>query len=730
MTLPESAPPEGASYEFPRRTPTGCFDVLQTPVQYLRGVGPHRASQLRGLGIATVEDLLYHLPFRYEDRRELRSICEATVGEDSSFTGRLVRLERRIARGRRLLVLGTLADSTGWLTLVWFHPKPYVVDRLKQGTEFIVHGKVEAGRGLEKKIVHPEFEPLEPEKEQEREAILPVYVKPTGMPLRSIRGWIRQALSSCSDSLPSFLPRSIAQRQGLLDLKKALEQIHLPGRDSHLEALNTGASVAHRSIIFDEFFYLQLGLALQRKQRVRSPGISLGGKLGELTRRMKTLLPFSLTAAQDRVLVEIHADMASPRPMQRLLQGDVGSGKTMVAWLAALRAIENGFQSVLIAPTELLAEQHFQQLSPFAQRLGVSMTLLIGSLSARGKKEVREQIAGGAVAFVVGTHALIQEEVQVPRLGLGIVDEQHRFGVVQRMAIRRLTISPRGTADYCEPDLLLMSATPIPRSLAMVLYGDMEISYLDEMPPGRIPIRTRLLREREQSRVHEIVSQELHQGRQAYIVYPLVDESERLPLPAATRMVDELRGIFREFRVGLIHGKMPSSEREAVMRRFKEGFFQILVATTVIEVGVDVPRATVMVVQNAERFGLSQLHQLRGRVGRGGDPSQCLLVYGRGCSAEALQRLKVMAELRDGFRIAEADLRLRGPGELMGTRQSGLPDFRLANLARDSKLLWEARREALAWLTTNPTLTDHESLALREVLAHRWGGKLQLAAIG
>lgn len=733
MNSVENAPSTTASYEWTSCSPRACLHALQNPIRYIKGVGPMRAALLEGLGLKTVNDLLFHLPFRYEDRRDLKKIHQATIGKEDSFVGKLIRLDKRyIPKRRRQILIGTLTDGTGILSLVWFHPKPYITKRLTPGQDFIVHGKVEGGRGAEKRIVHPDFEPIEAGEEEEREKILPVYFRPGGIPMRMIRRWISEALTAYRDFLPSFIPPPVAKRHNITDLKKALVEIHQPDKYAIIDNLNQFRSSAHRSIIFDEFFYLQLGLALRRKYRTTLTGQSLIAYQDGLTRRMRALLPFSLTNAQERVLEEIYQDMASPQPMQRLIQGDVGSGKTIVAWCAALRAIENGFQAVLMAPTELLAEQHFRYLKAFADEMNIPSALLVGSLPTASKEDLTARIGRAEIPFVVGTHVLIQEGVQVPRLGLGIIDEQHRFGVFQRMALKRLATRKDSKAlSLREPDILLMSATPIPRSLAMVLYGDMEVSSLDEMPPGRTPTKTKLFSESERFTVYESVRTEIHKGHQAYIVYPLVEESEQLSLRDATGMAAEFsQVIFKEFRVGLLHGRMAAEEREQVMRLFKEGELQILVATTVIEVGVDVSNATIMVVEHAERYGLSQLHQLRGRVGRGKVPSQCLLVQYGTNSHEALTRLRVMEQIQDGFKIAEADLSIRGPGELLGTRQSGLPDFRLANLARDSQLLLDARQEALDWLANDPTLTQRESRVLKEILKYRWGGRLELGGIG
>lgn len=721
------------NYATSQDSPQDCCRALLTPLRFFKGIGPKRAAQLERLGLKTVEDLLYHLPFRYEDRRQIKKIQQAVIGQEESFAGKLVSLEKKfIPRKRRQILLATLADESGSLGLVWYHAPPYLVKSLCQGQDLLVHGKVEKGTGAQRTIVHPEFESIDSVGSEEREKILPIYLKTEGVALATIRKWIAQALGGYGCFLPSFLPDALARRQGLMDLYQAMAAIHRPEKSADLSLLNRLASSAHRSIIFDEFFYLQLGLGMRRKHRSAMTGISFGTSGNGLTHRMASLLPFSLTGAQQRVLQEIYQDMESARPMQRLIQGDVGSGKTIVAWLAALRVIENGFQAVWLAPTELLAEQHFRTLQGYADKLALPALLLTGSLTAREKAAAIERIAKGEIAFIIGTHAVIQEGVRVPRMGLGIIDEQHRFGVIQRMALQKLAGRRAPSAPSLpQPDILLMSATPIPRSLAMVLYGDMEVSSLDEMPPGRTPVRTRLFNEKGRRELYQLVREEIHQGHQAYVVYPLVEASERLQLRDATRMMAQLsHGVFKEFCLGLVHGRMSSEEREQTMRRFKDGTIQILIATTVIEVGIDIPNATVMVVEHAERFGLSQLHQLRGRVGRGKDPSQCLLVhYGAG-SPDSLRRLRVMEKENDGFKIAEADLALRGAGELMGTRQSGLADFRLANLLRDSRLLIEARKEALAWLAQDPGLMRKESRALKEILKYRWRGRLELGGIG
>jgi len=708
--------------------------VLQTPLRFLKGVGPKRAEEIEKFGLKSIEDLLYHLPFRYEDRRQIKKISDATIGRAETFIGEIRGLQKKYnPRRRAQLLVATLVDDTGSLGLLWYRAPVYLTNSLAQGQQLFVHGKVESGLNGRKRIVHPEFEVLEGDSKDSLEKILPVYVHPTSISLSLLRNWIYQALSQYAAFLPSYLPAPTKHRQGLMPLAEAFAQLHDPSTTTDLATLNSFSSPAHRSVVFDELFYLQLGLGLRKQKRRREEGVAFGAARQRLSARMRELLPFKLTAAQERVLREIDQNMKSTQAMQRLVQGDVGSGKTMVAWLASLWVIENGYQSVWMAPTELLAEQHFRNVSRYANALGIKSALLIGSQAIKDRKVTLEGIADGEIQFVVGTHALIQEGVSVPKLGLGVIDEQHRFGVVQRLSLQRLLpTDSEGTLNARQPHMLLMSATPIPRSLAMVLYGDMDVSFLDEMPPGRLPVQTRVYYEQGRRSVYQLVMEELRAGHQAFIVYPLVEASEDLAqVRDATQMTEKMRqGVFKEFGVGLVHGKMSTAERDEVMRTFRDGAIGVLVATTVIEVGIDIPKATLMVIEHAERFGLSQLHQLRGRVGRGSAAGYCLLINRAPRNALAEKRLRVMERERDGFKIAEADLVMRGPGEFLGTRQSGLGDFRLANLVRDAKTLLEARQEAQALLEKDPDLSSSESSELRQVLLHRWGQRLQLGAVG
>ncbi|MGE5303055.1 MAG: ATP-dependent DNA helicase RecG [Alphaproteobacteria bacterium] len=708
--------------------------ALQTPIRFLKGVGPKRAAQLEASGLVAVEDLLYHLPFRYEDRRRLAKLSEAAAGQEQTFVGQLVALQSRFnPRVRRNVVTAVLRDETATIDLVWYRAPSYLVKGLAQGQRLLVHGKVETAPARRHRLVHPEFEILETGEEQHAPGILPIYVRPGGLSLSILRKWLSQALAEYVGHVPGCLPAEILERRGLINIRRALTALHEPAPNADLDALNTFSSTAHRSVIFDELFYLQLGLGLRKNSRHRCEATARGPLRDTLTTRMRQCLPFSLTAAQERVLDEIENDLESPHPMQRLVQGDVGSGKTMVAWMASLRLIENGYQCVWMAPTEMLAEQHYRNLHGFADSLGIQSGLLTASTPAKEKKLLLARTGRAEIQFLVGTHALIQDNVCVPRMGLGVIDEQHRFGVMQRFSLQRLTGGGAPSPLHgSQPHMLLMSATPIPRSMAMVLYGDMEVSFVDEMPPGRTAVQTKVFRAPERREVYACVLEELRRGHQAFIVYPLVEASEQLEqVRDATQMAEKMRqSAFKEFGVALVHGRMAAAERDEVMRAFRDGKVGVLVATTVIEVGIDIPNATVIVIEHAERFGLSQLHQLRGRVGRGLAPGHCLLVNRGGGGGLAAQRLRAMEKEHDGFKIAEADLLLRGPGEFMGTRQSGLADFRLANLIRDRQLLTDARAEALAWLEKDPQLRSRDSGALRAVLKHRWGQRLQLGAVG
>jgi len=698
--------------------------LLERPVQFAKGVGPHRANDLRRMGIETIEDLLYHLPFRYEDRRVVTPIRALQVGQTATVVGELVNLEERfLGRAQRHVLQGLLRDASGALGLVWFQQIPFFKGRLEVGRRYRVYGRVEGAYRFTLQMAHPDVEP-EGAGDAQQSRVLPIYQKPGRMAVATMRRIVQAAVQDFAPRLPSVLPEEIVREAAVTDLARALEQIHLPDNEADVEALNAFRSLAHRSLVFDELFFLQLGMQLRRRSVEREAGLRFEDD-GRLTSDFLRSLPFALTGAQRRVIAEIVSDLRRGHPMHRLVQGDVGSGKTVVALYAALVAIANGAQCAFMAPTELLAEQHYRTVTQLTSGLPVTTALLTGAIRRSEREKILAGVAEGRVQLVVGTHALIQEGVQFAHLGLGVIDEQHRFGVLQRAALRRL-----GCRGDSSPHILLMTATPIPRTLTMTLYGDLDVSLLDELPPGRKPVRTLLRGDADRAEVYSLVKRELDRGHQAYVVYPLVEGSEDTDLRDATSMAKELaQTVFDGYRVALVHGRMKPAEKDAVMRRFQSGEVQLLVSTTVIEVGIDVPNATVMVVEHAERFGLSQLHQLRGRVGRGGDESYCILLasYQRGDDTE--RRLQAM-QITDGFQIAEIDLELRGPGELLGTRQAGLPDFRVANIVRDRGVLEQARWAAEQWLARDPELQLPESQPLRMILKHRWAGRLELAQIG
>jgi ATP-dependent DNA helicase RecG len=714
-------------YHAPDRDPAAALASLAQPVTAVRSVGPKRAVELVRFGLATVEDVLYHLPFRYEDRRQVTPMAALAIGTEAGTVGEVrgVR-EIRVGRARRPMLEVLLADGPARLQLVWFNQLAYFRTRFRDGQRLLVHARVEAPIGVGPlRMTHPDVVVLGPDDDVAAIAgIVPVYEKPTPWPVSAMRRIVASAVDDYAARVPAGLPAAVAARQRLLDPPRALRYVHRPPPTADLVTLDRGDSLAHRSLVFDELFFLQLGLALRRSATAAEPGTAYP-RSTRLVPALLEALPFRPTAAQERAIAEIEADLAAPHPMRRLLQGDVGSGKTLVALAAALVVVEAGAQAAIMAPTELLAEQHHGTVERLAARLPIRMGLLTGAVKGRARRATVAGLASGEIAIAVGTHALIQEGVRFRRLGLAVADEQHRFGVLQRAALQRLGAEGAGL------DVLVMSATPIPRTLALTLYGDLAISTLDELPPGRTPIRTELVREGQRDRMYARIRREVAAGRQAYVVYPLVEESEKSALRAATTMARKLAaGPLAGLRLDLLHGRMKPDEKDAVMRRFTAGGFDVLVATTVIEVGIDVPNATVIAIEHAERFGLAQLHQLRGRVGRGAHPGYCFLAVPGWMPDETYQRLAVLERTTDGFRIAEADLQQRGPGDFLGTRQAGLPPFRVANLMRDTRLLAAARDEATAWLAHDPDLSRPESAVLRAVLVHRWAGRLELARVG
>jgi ATP-dependent DNA helicase RecG len=689
---------------------------------YLKGVGPGRAGMLEGKGLRTVEDLLSYPPFRYEDRSNVKPIASLAPGEMATVVV-LVETARTAGFQRKRLGLfeATFADGSGRrLHSKWFHGD-YLANVLVPGLRIAVFGKVEIdGYSGALTMMHPEFEVL-PEDDEDAALhtgrVVPVYEAAGRVTTRVFRQLAWRALAALPPA-PDPLPAVVRDRLRLIPYWEAVRAVHFPPPDSDLRTLNSSRSPAHFRLIFEEFFWLECGLALKRAKARLARGIQF--ELTDAIReRIKLMLPFKPTAAQKRVLKEIADDMASPQPMNRLLQGDVGSGKTLVAAEAAIIAIENGYQVALLAPTEILAQQHFLYTKNLLGSLGYVVVALTGSQTAREKEQIKKLLAAGLAHMVTGTHAVLEGDVDFARLGLAIVDEQHRFGVMQR-----LKLFEKGT----HPDVLVMTATPIPRTLALTVYGDLDTSIIDEMPPGRQPIVTKQVTEDRLEQVWSFLKKQIDQGRQAYVVYPVIEESETQAMKAAQKMHAHLsEAVFPSLRVALLHGRMKADDKEDVMRRFKEGEIQILVSTTVIEVGVDVPNATVMVIEQAERFGLAQLHQLRGRVGRGAHQSYCVLVTGK-LSDAGRERIRTMVDTNDGFEIAETDLRLRGPGEFFGTRQSGLPALRFANILRDRDVLELARSEAMGFIEKPPSEEE-----LRRAVAYirdHWQRRYGLVQVG
>jgi ATP-dependent DNA helicase RecG len=696
---------------------------LSGEVKYLKGVGPQRAETLAKRGIATLADLIAYLPFRYEDRSHFASIGEIVPGQTVTLRvevveGQLLRYVRSYNTIYHLIV----GDATGRLHCRFFH-SGYLENRFKPGQQLVIHGKADfdPNRPARMEMTNPQVEALgaEPGDSTEVGRIVPIYEAIGNVSSRMLRRIIRQALESLPSDLPDLLPEAMRARYSFPSRREALLYVHFPPQAEEITKLNEFRSAAHQRLIFEEFFFFEFSLALRQRSLQQIPGIAFRVREPAVRDALKRILPFKPTGAQKRVLTEIAADLEKPVPMGRLLQGDVGSGKTIVALEAATIVIENGHQVALMAPTEILAVQHFLSARRIFARTGYRVELLISGLKAAEKREALERIREGAAQLIVGTHAVIEEAVQFARLGLVIVDEQHRFGVLQRKKLME-----KGKA----PDVLVMTATPIPRTLALTLYGDLDTSVIDEMPPGRVPIETRLTSEPHLAGVWETLRREIARGRQAYVVYPVIEES-RAELKAAITEYERLsHEVIPALKVGLLHGRLRSGEKDAVMEQFRGGELNVLVATTVIEVGVDVPNATLMVIEHADRFGLSQLHQLRGRIGRGSEKSVCILVAPKEISGDARERLDTMVRTANGFEIAETDLRLRGPGEVFGTRQHGILGFNVANPLRDRQLLELARREAFA-AADDAALRARMELALTQSGAD-WQRRYQLAQVG
>ncbi len=757
-------------------------------MKFVRGVGPRVADQLAQKSIQTAEDLLYHLPFRYEDRQNPRGLDELKPGEVVSVIGE-VRGSALLRTRRMPLLEVTIGQGRFALKCIWFNA-PYLSDKFQAGQSVAVYGKVEASRSTSSfKMIQPQFEIL-PDASADAETrllevgrITPVYESLGGSRLAS--RWQRKVIFNLLEGMhgmvPECLPQSMIERLGLPNRETALREVHFPSEGTPFPQLQSSSTPAHRRLIFEELFFLELGLELKRRRMKQRAGIAFVAN-DKVREAIREVLPFHPTAAQKRALGEIVADMRAPSPMRRLLQGDVGSGKTIVAFQAMLIAMENGYQAALMAPTEILATQHYLAARKLFERSSRKprIVLLTGSLDEDRKRANRGLINRGEANLVIGTHALIEEKVEFDRLGLVVVDEQHRFGVLQRFKLMKKPNQP-------EPDVLVMTATPIPRTLALSLYGDLDLSILDELPPGRMPIVTRRVAGERAPDVWEFVRKQAAQGRQAYIVYPVIEGSKddqpeldfsqdqeggvgahpgrqergkdgalgasarkgrtaelfpkaaqeanpngRSGLRSAVEMYEKLRsGPLAGLRVGLLHGRLDADDKDVIMRRFQRGEIDVLVSTTVIEVGVDVPNATVMVVDHAERFGLAQLHQLRGRVGRGAAKSYCILMTGDRVSDVGEERLNAMVRTQDGFELAELDLSMRGPGEFFGTRQAGLPDFRVANLLRDRQLLELAKQEAARFaIDPGPDVTAEERARVRAQLKQSWQRRYGLVEAG
>jgi ATP-dependent DNA helicase RecG len=733
-------------------------NLWSTPIQFAKGVGPRRARLLEKLGIENVEDAFWFVPWRYDDRLEVLPIGNLLPGMKATIKGVVERCRINTTSRRRLVVVTvTLRDETGVIECVFFN-QPYLEKTFVGGVALLLTGAVAPNpKGSPRLVMSgPQYEILDVEDSQGEAGgrIVPIYHETHGLSSKQLRRIIQSLFEHYAHQLHEILPANLRKPLGFPTLPEALPVLHRPDQSQSIALLNQQATPEHQRLAFEELLLLQLALALKRHRQVEAaPGIAFSVQHAWLE-RLKKVLPFSLTPAQERVIQEIFQDMRRPICMNRLLQGDVGCGKTVVALYAMVMACGSGYQAALMAPTEVLSEQHYWSLKPFFEALNISCVLLKGGQAGRERAEVLSDIHSGNVHVVVGTHALLQPDVQFSKLGLVIVDEQHKFGVLQRATLRE-------KAPW-QPDVLVMTATPIPRTLAMTWYGDLDASVIDEFPPGKKPVQTKLVEAKNRPQAHQVLQKELESGRQAYVVYPLVEPSEKVDLQAAIEAADLLREQFAPFRVGLLHGRLPSREKQAVMAKFQEKEIDILVATTVVEVGLDVHNATVMLIEHAERFGLAQLHQLRGRVGRGQYQGHCLLIHSLGrippympqmpftvetsrglrqgpgslsapaglSQSTAKRRLAVFAHCEDGFALAEEDLKIRGPGQVLGVKQWGEIAFRVADLARDVSLLTKARQVAGDLLQRDPELCFPEHRELKEALLRKWGEKLALGSIG
>lgn len=682
--------------------------TYDTQIQYLKGVGPKLGDVLRKRGVATVGELLEWFPRAYEDRRRARNIASLEADQVVSIEANILSVRSvQMGRSHRKMYEVVLGDSSGKIACKYFRvPYRGYFERFSTQQKVRVAGKVTFYRSrLE--FHHPDIQPVFEEDEVTADILIPLYTDTEGLSPHKLRKLMDSAIEELvakQKAIPEVFPQWIREKYKLLSRAEALKLIHKPPPEAGEEFLNF-ISPAQRRIIFEEFFWLELYMTIEKMgiKREKAPAFLAGRALSD---KLAESLPFSLTAAQKRVFEEIYKDLCVPHPMHRLVQGDVGSGKTLVALLASCVAKESGYQTAIMVPTEILAEQHFTNAEKFLTPLGIRVGLLIGHLKVKEHREVCEKLANGELDLVIGTHALIEDDVAFKNLGLVVIDEQHRFGVEQRNKLKK----------NMYPHFLVMTATPIPRTLAMTVYGDLDISTVDELPPGRSPVITRKTFASKRDQVFSFMREQVEKGRQAYVIYPLVEESEKIDLKDAVGEFESLQKRFPDLKIGLLHGKMKSEEKDMVMTAFRENKIQVLVSTTVIEVGVDVPNANIMIIEHAERFGLSQLHQLRGRVGRGQFKSYCVLVLGYAVSEESIHRASVIESTNDGFKIAEADLEIRGPGEFLGRRQSGLPGFKMANLIRDISILKDARNAAIELLSIDPTLVKVEHSLMKAAL--------------
>ena len=695
---------------------------LQTPIQYVKGVGPKISTLLFRKDIQSVGDAFYFLPRTYEDRSTIRKISELQAMEYALFTGVILDVDvLRMKGGKRKILTVKVGDSTGHINCKWFNfNERFMLNILKPGAKVFVSGETSLyGGRLE--VHHPDIEVVDNKDTSEDKIhygrIVPIYSETEGLKQKMIRRIMYNLVDSFSETVDDFMPKALLERVKLPALRESFREVHFPSKGTDIQKLRDFRTDWQKRLIFDEFFVLELALALRRRGIKKKQGISFDVR-HEWSELLRSKIPFELTNAQKKVLQEILDDMKKPEPMNRLIQGDVGSGKTIVAFYAAVMCMLNGYQAAIMAPTEILAEQHYKSFQKLFGSI-FNSELLVSSIQKNKKQKIKHDLEKGDVPFLIGTHAVIQDDVKFKNLGLIIVDEQHRFGVEQRLDL----------ASKGNPDVLVMTATPIPRTLAMTLYGDLDVSIIDEKPAGRIPIVTKLVYENKRKIVYDFIREELIKGRQAYFIYPLVEESDKLMLKDAKAAAENLSHEFHGYKVGLLHGRMRSEEKEEVMRAFKEGKTNILVSTTVVEVGIDVPNATVMFIEHPERFGLSQLHQLRGRIGRGESRSVCIMMAEK-LNEIAIKRLTTMVNTDDGFKVAEEDLALRGPGEFLGTKQHGIPGLRVADLLRDMDTLILARTEAQRLVELDPDFGLAPHKALKELLITRFKDKIRFMNVG